>query len=61
MTDNPHPFLTALERELATELEELPLSADPADSDEPVREPYETRLRGLQQAVRTVQDAPEVW
>lgn len=57
MTDDLHPLLTALVSELAIELEELALSADPADTDEPVREAYETRLRGLQQAARVVQDA----
>ena len=61
MTDVPHPLLAALRAELATELGEIAHTADPADADEPVREPYETRLRGLQQAVLAVEDAPEVW
>jgi hypothetical protein len=46
MTDLPH-----LHAEIDHELRRVRSSADPADADEPERDPYEVRLRNLHNAV----------
>ena len=52
MTDVPSPLHAAIDAELA----HVRSSADPADADEPEREPYETRLQSLHDAVVAVGD-----
>jgi hypothetical protein len=46
-----HTILDAIGAEIDAELSHLPSSADPTDADEPIRDPYATRLQNLRDAV----------
>lgn len=51
-----HTTLDAIGAELDAELAHVQLSADPTDTDEPIRDPYATRLHNLRDAVTRVHD-----
>jgi hypothetical protein len=51
-----HTILDAIGSALDAELARVQLSEDPTDADEPIRDPYATRLHSLRDAVTRVHD-----